>query len=192
MQIEYRLTQAAENRSCISFKSIIAFVYIYMHFRYTVTKLCNRVGLRLSSVSKQSKHLDYDHPSMAMVRDFVATCAEMHQIEPRLIANFDQVWSVHYEPPRRVVHKHDSQRGVLQDPMARKRSLQTILCQIRKSLGIDMGEDQTKTVCTPVQLNASGNMNPVDYARCARTCTTLSWRDGELGRAWITIQPGSM
>ena len=131
---------------------------------------------------------------MAMVRDFVSTCTERDQVDPRLIANFDQVWSVHYEPPRRVVHKHESNRGVLHDPDARKRSLQKVMHQIREALGVNSAADRSarKEVCQPVQLNASGNLNPVDYARKARTCTTLSWRDGDMGRAWITIQPGSM
>lgn len=164
--------------------------------RATVSRLCNRIGLRGRSVTKQSKHLDYSHPSMESVRDYVSIACETERIDPRLLGNFDQVWSVHYEAPRRVMHKHESQAGQIVDSDYRKRSLQKIRASISESLGMAGCGQQAQVVpkddCKKMQLDAAGNLNPVDYARQARTLTTLSWADGDLGRAWVTIQPGSV
>lgn len=119
-----------------------------------------------------------------------------NHIEPRLVANFDQVWSVHYEPPRSVLHKDESQLGQLFDQVCSKRSVQKIIEQMEAYLGVQhssAGSSKPKKgVCQHVTLNAAGSMNPVDYSRNPRTCTTLSWRDGDLERAWITLAPGAM
>ena len=41
-------------------------------------------------------------------------------------------------------------------------------------------------------LNAEGNLVPVDYARQARTTTTLSWVDGYVDTAFVTAPFKSM
>lgn len=163
--------------------------------RSCVMRVCNRLGIRSSSVSKQSKHLDYTHPSMEAVRSFIGMSSEREGIEPRLVANFDQVWSMHYEGPRSVMYKHSSKRSQLFDTASSKPSLQRMTASIRRASNLHSAEDQQvvpKEVCKPVTLNAAGNLNVVDYARNARTLTTLSWADGDLGRGFITIQPGAM
>ena len=132
---------------------------------------------------------------MEAVRRFVDKVTSTNVVDARLVANFDQVWSVRYEPPKRVYHKDQDDFGKLTTPCP-KRSFQKIIDGLENYMGVPDGCRQfpkpQKKVCQQVSLNAAGNMNPVDYARNARTCTTLSWRDGDLGRAWITISPGSM
>ena len=65
---------------------------------------------------------------------------------------------------------------------------------IRKALSLTDVEEEShvKEVCKTIHLNAGGNLNPVDYARVPRTTTTLSWSDGDLGRSFVTLQPGTM
>ena len=168
----------------------------YLRFRKAAERLCKKLGLKGHTVSKQSKHLDYSHPAMEGVRRFVQQVTESNIIHPRLVANFDQVWSVHYEPPSRTYHKPEDQLGKMPSPCP-KRSFRKIIGGLENYLGVALADrehqpEKGKDVCQTVRLNAAGGMNPVDCARNPRTCTTLSWRDGELGRSWITIAPGSM
>ena len=158
-------------------------------------RLCNRLGIRPSSVNKQSKHLDMDHPAMEAVRSFVSMCQATHGVEPRLIGNFDQVWTVHYEPPRKVMYKHQQQRGqILNADASQMPSVKSMVNKIRVALSLDpeTASESKVEVCKPRALNAAGQLSPVDYARVARTTTTLSWCDGDLGRAYVTLQPGAM
>ena len=140
-------------------------------------------------MSKQSKHLDYDHPMVANVRAFVTLCVEQHRIDGRLVANFDQVWTMQYEGARRVLYKHESKRCSFFEKNNTP-SVTKALNSIRKALSLEYDTGSTKEdVCQPVRLNAAGNLNPVDYARVPRTTTTLSWADGDLGRAFVTMAP---
>ena len=164
--------------------------------RMAAWRLCKRLGLRNALVNKQSKHLSCSHPSMEAVRKYIHMITERNEVEPRLVANFDQVWSVHYEPPKSVLHKNECKFGQLvNSPLQKKRSVAKIVAQLEAYMGVSskatMSSQNTK-VCELVTLDAPGRMNPVDYNRNARTVTTLSWRDGELGRSWITLAPGSM
>lgn len=155
--------------------------------------MCNKLGIRSASVAKQSSHLDYNHPSMIAVRSFISRCQAEHNIEPRLIANFDQVWSTFYEAPRRVLYKHASKRGEI-FAKKEKPSIEKMISSIRKALSLTDVEEEShdKEVCKAVKLNAGGNLNPVDYGRVPRTTTTLSWSDGDLGKSFITLHPGTM
>ena len=156
-------------------------------------RLCTRLGIRLSSVTKQSKHLDYDHPLMEGVRSFVAMSSQQYGVDMRLCGNFDQVWTMHYEGPRATLYKHKSKRGEFFKVNEQKPSVKTLVSSIRKALHLDdpNATSSQKEVCQPVSLNAAGNLNPIDYGRVPRTTTTLSWADGDLGRAFITMQPGA-
>ena len=160
--------------------------------RQAAVKLAKKLGLKTTTVTKQSKHLSYSHPSMEAVRRFVDKVTSTNYVDARLVGNFDQVWSVHYEPPRKVWHKSEDAFGQVNQKNP-KRSLKKIIENLEIYMGVSSESSSEKNeVCQPVQLNAAGSMNPVDYARNARTVTTLSWRDGDLGRAWVTISPGSM
>ena len=92
-------------------------------------KLCKKLGLKNSSVSKQSKHLSYTHPAMEAVRRFVDKVTSTNYVDGRLVANFDQVWSVHYEPPRKQLHKPEEDLGKLV-PHCPSRSFQKIITQL--------------------------------------------------------------
>lgn len=160
-----------------------------------MSRLCRKLGVRIAAVSKQSKHLDFNHPAMQALRSWMAKCTDTHQVDHRLICNFDQVWSTFYAGPRSTVYKHDSKRGVHVEPNHNRPSVQKLISSIRHALNLqdtDGVEGSEREVCKQVSLNAAGNLNPVDYHRESRTLTTLSWSGGSMGRAYITLTPGAM
>ena len=176
----------------IILKIHIVSTHLQLELRLAAWRISKKLGLRNAAVSKQSKHLSYSHPSMEAVRKYIQVITSKNEVEPRLVANFDQVWSVHYEPPKSVLHKPEDQFGQLCD---KRKSFQKIIEQLEIYMGVSDRASMSsnrKRVCAPVALDGPGAMNPVDYNRNARTLTTLSWRDGDLGRAWITLAPGSM
>lgn len=156
------------------------------------TRLCNRVGLKSHTNAAPGKHLDYDHPQVTAVRTFVEQCGESHNICKRLICNFDQVWTSLYQHSKRVLHKPIEQQG--QEQSQQPRSMQKLLQSIRQALQLenvdDAGEDSGYQV-KPVVLIAQADVSPIDGWRFPRTTTTLSWADGELSAAWITIKDGT-
>ena len=68
-------------------------------------RLCRRIGIRCATNSKPAKHLSYDHPEMAAVRQWVADSNKTHGVNLRLIANFDQVWTCLFEHKKKVLYK---------------------------------------------------------------------------------------
>ena len=148
-------------------------------------KTCARVGLHNHDIHKQSKHLHYDHPAMEAVRAYVQQKIKHDGVHPRLIANFDQVWCLQYQPARTILGYSGKRKENLKPSDSR------MLASIRAALGI--GGNQEVTAREPAQapqLNAQGQVQPVEYARAARTTTTVSWSDGHLGRAYVTAASG--
>lgn len=127
---------------------------------------------------------------MAAVRTFVAGCVKSHGIHPRLICNYDQVWTVMYRHSNRVRYKVAEKEGTRSSTL--KPSVQKILTSIRQALNLEPAEreDHAYEVRTP-QLDAQANISPMEGWRLPRTTTTLSWNDGELGAAWVTVKDGS-
>lgn len=149
-------------------------------------RICAKLGLKSSSVAKQTRHLSYDHPSMCAVRGYVATLISKEKIEPRLMCHFDQVWTTHYEAAKRVLFKPSELAGELK-PDRYKPTTEEMLRNIRKALEIpvDDGNQKPKGPQAPT-LCAQSTLIPVEYQRNARTTTTLSFADGTLGRAYVT------
>lgn len=150
--------------------------------------LANKLGLKSARISKQTRHLAYDHPNMKAVREWVSMAIETKKIDPRLMCHFDQVWSMHYEPAKRVLFKQQDHAGQMKD--LRKASEKAMLHKIRESLSLpaDPNSVVEKKDDGPAKatLNAQSTLVPVDGARVARTVTTLSWSDGSMGRGYIT------
>ena len=49
--------------------------------------------------------MEYDHPLMERVRDYVAGLVASNNVHPRLIANFDQIWSMKFRPTKKAWSK---------------------------------------------------------------------------------------
>ena len=173
------------------------FVQIYQLFAYVahyalrsqVQRLCNKLGVRVASTAKQSKHLDYDHPAMEAVRCFVRNCHETHSVNKRLVAHFDQVWTIHFEHHSKVIFKRPDQVGTLPDLLlpSEKKVISSLLSvlHVEESAEADgCGQPVRPSHSVDAvksRLNAAGHQVPVDQARQARTTTTLSWADGKAG-----------
>lgn len=70
---------------------------------------------------KPGKHLEYSHPRMQYVRDWISLQIAQQKIHPQLVdlvANFDQVWSLNFRPRKRTL-----QQKVQTDQLAHSPSL---------------------------------------------------------------------
>lgn len=155
-------------------------------------RLCNRIGLKSHTNGAPGRHLDYHHPQVTAVRTFIEQCSESHHICKQLVCNFDQVWTCLYNHSKRVLYKPAEHEG--QHPCQQKPSMKKIMQSIRQALEIESGgdsEQQEGYRAREVVLNAQANVTPIEQWRNARTTTTLSWSDGELASAWITIKDGT-
>ena len=151
--------------------------------------MCGKLGIRTYSVTKQSKHLEYTHPAMEQVRHWTEMAIRAMGVHHRLVCNFDQVWTVYFSHARKILGKMGHAQK-LEKPSVEKAS-----GSIKSALNLDEERPDGPreiAVGAPAVLNPQGKLVPVDNARLARTTTTLSWADGALGRAFITVGKGSV
>ena len=151
-------------------------------------RLCLKLGLAGARITKQSRHLSYDHPSMKQIREWVSVTTASQEVDARLMCHFDQVWSLHCEPPSRVLWKDQANQGKLFDPKRKQKREQEMIRTIKEALGHGTSDLMQKKDTRPKEpcLNAQSTLLPLDNARLARTVTTLSWADGSMGRGYVT------
>lgn len=155
--------------------------------RRCAARICGKLGLRSSTSLKQTRHLPYEHGSMKMIRDRVQLCIESHQVHPKLVCHFDQVWTTHYEAAKRVLFKPVEDKGKMRPEHSRKPSVQRLLQSIRTALSLPSEEGIVKSDGPKkATLCAQSTLIPVEYQRHARTTTTLSFSDGSVGCAFVT------
>jgi hypothetical protein len=182
-ELERRLQQMGLRR--------IAVHLTHKNLQKIASKCCQKVGVYKHCVNKQSKHLETDHPAMEEVRAYVRYCVRFKGVHERLIANFDQVWCLQYEPPRAVLGISDRR------PRNANNTNDKEMVSIRQALSLS-GESEppsSRQKREPAEapcLNPQGKVQPVEYGRLARTTTTLSWSDGTMGRAFVTAAAGSV
>lgn len=134
---------------------------------------------------------------MKSVRWWVRNCTETHGVHPRLIANFDQVCTTHFEHAKKGLFKHSSKRGQLADPLSLKPSTKLILSKLHQAMNCPQLQEEQSDDVKPYEpkkpeLNAEGHICNVEYYRLARTTTTLSWNDGTMGAAYVTARSSNM
>ena len=158
--------------------------------RRCAARICGKLGLRSSTCLKQTRHLPYDHGSMKMIRDWVELCVQSHQVHPKLVCHFDQVWTTHYEAAKRVLFKPIEDKGKMRPEHSRKPSVQRLLQSIRTALSLPSETEHEEIVKSDgpkkATLCAQSTLIPVEYPRHARTTTTLSFSDGSVGCAFVT------
>lgn len=78
-------------------------------------KLAARFALRFGwgryRNEKPSKHLDFNDHQVVAIRQWIKTAIQKKRIDERLIANFDQVWTLTYEPLAKVAWKSAAKQG---------------------------------------------------------------------------------
>ena len=165
---------------------------LFEQLRKAAARCCNRLGIKHQQIAKPSRHLEFSHPDMEAVRVFTKQCSDSHSIHPRLILNFDQVCSTHFEHCRNAVFKDPAKQGVR--PNLASRSTNKLVEAVEEAMGRSVrgSLEHTEYVPKPPQVNADACMNPVDYFLNCRTTTTLSWVDGEMGCAFVTAASGAL
>lgn len=153
-------------------------------------RLCAKLGLKGARISKQSRHVPYSHPSMQEIREWISMATSSQKVDARLMCHFDQVWSVHFEPARRVLWKSAEAGNEMVDPNHKKPSQKAMLEKIREALSNSVKdttvEKKKNYEVKQAALGPQSTLVPVDNSRIAKTVTTLSWADGSMGRAYVT------
>lgn len=163
--------------------------------RKAAQRICAKTGISVWGNPKPGKHLPASHPRLAQLRDFIRLMRDSKQIHERLVANFDQVWSLQYTPARRNLQVRENA-----DPIAKRMSLRTLRHQIEVALDLPLTENlQTNRYGMRGDCNnpdgiqgGKAGCTVVDAWRVPRTLTTLSWLDGTLGRGWVTMRSDSI
>ena len=170
------------------------------YIRKKAQRLCHKFDIRYRSNEKPGLHLPFTHPSLERVRTYVSLAVKEKVIHPRLIANYDQVWSTNYRPAKRVLQKPGGARGLLRDPLSKSLAMRRIRHNIERCLNMDLTEEDPAS--TSVEEPSSNGLHqitggsagvaPVDEWRLPRTVTTISFVDGHVSRAYVTLRSGTM
>ena len=123
---------------------------------------------------------------MQKLRSSIALQLGKGKFHPQLVCNYDQVWSLLYTPRKKnlVIRK-------AMDPLAKSRSLRAIRHCLERALHLPFTEPMGQEIEGPQEPRIVGGAaasSTVDQWRVPRTLTTLSWRDGRVGRGFLTIK----
>lgn len=166
--------------------------------RKRAQRLCAKFGIRAVSNSKPGPHLDFNNPLLEKVRSYIQHTAREKGCHPRLIGNFDQVWSTIYRPQQKTLQKAASWRNIAKDPLCRSTYLRKVRHQIERSLELPLSEtDPTRgpvkdTPSIPQVTGLAAASCTVSEWRQPRSLTTLSFIDGFIGRAYVTFRKGGI
>lgn len=146
--------------------------------------------------NKPGKHLPFSHPSLVKVREWLKLEVGSGRAHARLLGNFDQVWSVTFQPNRRTLqsqHRRLTLASGGMDPCARSMHQRRLRRFIERSMGLNLTEqfgengesDEGPIGFAQISGGFAGH-TPVDGWRVPHTLTTFSWSDGTLSRGFIT------
>lgn len=93
--------------------------------------------MSLTANTKPGKRLDFDHPAMERVRQFVSTQIRDGNIHPQMVCNFDQVWCVSFRSRPRSLQLSSASR----DPHASRASLRRLRHSMELCLGLPITEE---------------------------------------------------
>ena len=160
-------------------------------------RMCSRVGIGTAAVAKPGRHLELQHPALMKIREFIEGARTQGNVHPRLVANFDQVWSLNYVPAKRVLTKPLGKVGDHPDPLFRSMAMRKLRFNLQSSMDLPLTEPDLLTASegpyapSQPEIRGAAQVTPPDSWRCARTLTTL-WIDGGVGRGFETISSGTM
>ena len=60
---------------------------------------------------KPGRHLEFNDPQVVAIRGFIAASIASGKCHERLVANFDQIWTLAYEPLKKVAWKSNLKAG---------------------------------------------------------------------------------
>ena len=135
--------------------------------------------------------MDASHPAVCNVKEWVAFQIAKGRYNPRMVGNFDQVWCLNYRPKKSILSKFEVRDELSRQPANRKlrhlmeRALQRPFTETLEQ------KSHAEERLTRLQ-GGSASHTPPDLFRVPHTLTTLSWRDGCVGRGFITIRDDAM
>lgn len=142
---------------------------------------------------KPGKHLPYQHPAVQHVRDWVRFRIDSGHFSPRLVANFDQVWCVLFRPKTSVLKK---KKDATLDEHSRSMAMRKTRHCLERSLNLPLTEQfgpPTDPQVHPSEVSGGTCASVVvEQWRVPRTLCTLTWRDGTVGRGFLTCREGTL
>lgn len=155
-------------------------------------------GFRPVSNEKPGSHLPVDAPELEAVRTYIQSQVHSLHVHPRLVGNFDQVWSTTYRPQKKTWQKDISKRGMAKDQWSRSNAMRSIRHSIERSLDLTLTEDDPHApkmrtdVRKPQVMGGPAASAVVDEWRVPRSATTLSFADGHVGRLFVSFREGTI
>lgn len=162
--------------------------------RRLASRLARRCGIVPSTNNKPGRHLPWDHPSLCHVRSWVALGVAQKKFHSQLIANFDQTWSLNFQPARRPLVKKDAP-DELKSIHARKlrhRIERVLEMPFTEAFPGEGEEVEPREVHRPTIQGSEVAHTPVEGFRIPHTLCTLSWIDGRCGRGYVTIRDDAL
>ena len=80
-------------------------------------RFADRFGFGVYRQEKPGKHLPYHHPQLQKIREFVDHVTSTGEVHERLVLNFDQVWTVLFEPSPKILFKSADKAGQRADKL---------------------------------------------------------------------------
>ena len=151
-------------------------------------------GIVCRQNTKPGKHLDFLHPSMVQVREWIQEQVSSKRVEGLLVANFDQVWCLQFRP-RRANLQATTKTLEVQDKVATKPALKKIRHILERCLCkpfSDCFDEPEPKDREPVLTGGAASNVPIENWRIPHTLTTLSWANGDLGRGYVTYRESNL
>lgn len=129
------------------------------------------------------------HPQMIKVRSWLQQQIASGRYHGQLVANFDQVCSLQFRPMPRTLQqraKVDEHARSMATRRIRHVFERVLDRPFTEALGNDQFSDDEPRVARIQGGEAATAM--VDNWRLPHTVTTVSWADGSLGRAFVTLR----
>ena len=120
------------------------------------------------------------------------------KVHPRLVGNFDQVWSTIFRPQKKTWQKDVSRRGLAKDELTRSQTMRRIRHSLERSLDLPLTEEDPAiakvrtSVSKPQVMGGPAASAVVDEWRVPRSVTTLSFADGHVGRLFVSFREGTI
>ena len=169
---------------------------LYGHAKHFLKKW----GFGKYAASKPEYMLGNEDPAIVKFRRLINDACKKHYVNPRLVMNFDQVWQLLYTPESHIVWKNPKKKKNEKDDAIRKGTSKD---SFRKALlqefapekfqaEMDKEAVKDKWVLRFAEKDQYASHQVPENWRCPRTLTIVSWRDGKLDEAFITIPQGAI
>ena len=179
------------NKKCFNIHT-----YIYA-LRRRARRLCNTFGIRPRMNEKPGAHREFSDPQLENIRAYIRAKVATKGVHPRLVANFDQVWSLQFRPARTCLQRSTNCKGLKEDPLMKSKFLRQVRHNVERALDLDLTEpnpahQKKENQHIPQIQGQAASTSMVQNWRQPRTLTTLSFVDGHVARGYVTFKEGTI